>query len=234
MFSPHKATRRLTLPFNQRLIHPLKPTGRAGPATVKTASATVPASAYTVTMIRELFVLSAPILEVEVGGQTIAITAEHPFFVYGIGWTAAGDLQVGQLLAGKDGEWTPVTAVNPTGRRDTVYNLCVSVAHTYFVGADDWGFAVWLQNTYEIAEENGKWFVKLANVDEAIKTFDSKEDLLNFYRKNSLDDVLKHLNAPIPFGSEQGAAFLRSRADVLLPYYPNSHRGHCGCHQRAE
>ena len=41
-----------------------------------------------------------------------------------------------------------VAEVFDTGTYEPVYNLRVAEYHTYFVGADGWGFAVWAHNLY--------------------------------------------------------------------------------------
>jgi hypothetical protein len=80
--------------------------------------------------------------------HVIQTTDEHPFWVEGIGWTNAGDLQVGQTLSELDGT-NDVTLV-ATHRDETpegvaVFNLTVEGDHTYFV-ADENGNAVWVHN----------------------------------------------------------------------------------------
>ena len=88
------------------------------------------------------------ILEVTVAGRIIGTTAEHPFYAYGKGWTAAGSLVVGDLLATAQGQWVPVEWLHYTGTLETVYNFRVADHHTYFVGDADWGFSVWAHNQY--------------------------------------------------------------------------------------
>jgi hypothetical protein len=78
-------------------------------------------------------------------GRVIDTTEEHPFYVQGKGWTPARELKEGDLVRTVDG-WAPVTGVKDTGQYDTVYNLRVADYHTYFVGAPEWGFAVWAHN----------------------------------------------------------------------------------------
>jgi hypothetical protein len=96
--------------------------------------------------VEELFVRSAPTLVVLVGGRTITTTAEHPIYVRAKGWAPAGLLEAGDLVVGKDGEWTAVEEVERTRRVETVYNLRVADYHTYFVGGESWGFSVWAHN----------------------------------------------------------------------------------------
>lgn len=79
--------------------------------------------------------------------RVIRTTQEHPFFVYGRGWTPLAEIKVGDLLRTEDG-WVPVTKIEDTGKWEVVYNLRVADHHTYFVGGEDWGFAVWAHNVY--------------------------------------------------------------------------------------
>jgi len=62
------------------------------------------------------------------------------------GWTLAGELKPGDQLASLDGPWLAVESVLDSGLLTTVYNFRVSNSHTYFVGTDAWGFAVWAHN----------------------------------------------------------------------------------------
>jgi hypothetical protein len=96
--------------------------------------------------VAEVFVNLMPLLEVQVGGQTIRTTSEHPFFVRGKGWTAAKDLQTADLLRSHDGQWVAVESVAEGEGLAPVYNLRVAEHHTYFVGSRDWGFSVWAHN----------------------------------------------------------------------------------------
>ncbi|MBI1830008.1 MAG: hypothetical protein HYR84_00995 [Planctomycetes bacterium] len=97
--------------------------------------------------VEETFRTVAPIWHLHVGGQVIRTTDEHPFYVKDHGWTAAKDLQEGDLLPGHDGRWTPVEEVLDAGYEDVVYNCRIADYHTYFVGDDDsWGFSVWAHN----------------------------------------------------------------------------------------
>ena len=52
-------------------------------------------------------------------------------------------LEIGDELRSHDGRWVAVEGVADSGEVTTVYNLRVADYHTYFVGEDDWGFAVW-------------------------------------------------------------------------------------------
>lgn len=97
-------------------------------------------------VVEEVFVRTARIMRVQVGGQDIRTTAEHPFYVRDKGWLPARELTVGDLLSSHDGQWVEIEILENTDRYETVYNLRVADYHTYFVGTRDWGFSVWAHN----------------------------------------------------------------------------------------
>ena len=69
-------------------------------------------------------------------GETIDTTTNHPFYVDGKGWVAAGDLEVGDTLVTVDGNEVEVTDLELEKLAEPifVYNLEVEDFHTYFVG----------------------------------------------------------------------------------------------------
>ena len=97
-------------------------------------------------IVEDVFVRSAPILNVVVRGRVIRTTSEHPFWVDGKGWTAAGELKAGDNLLSAEKSKLPVENVSETGDTETVYNFRVADWHTYFVGNEDWDFEVWVHN----------------------------------------------------------------------------------------
>lgn len=66
--------------------------------------------------------------------EIIHTTAGHPFYVKDRGWVPAMYLGSGDTLSSLSGELSTTVEVINTGRRETVYNLSVADAHTYFVG----------------------------------------------------------------------------------------------------
>ncbi len=97
-------------------------------------------------LVSETFVRVSPVLRLKIGGREIRPTGEHPFYVPGRGWRMAGRLRPGDVVLTMSGEPMAVEAVADTGEVVTVYNFRVAAYHTYFVGASDWGFAVWAHN----------------------------------------------------------------------------------------
>ncbi len=103
--------------------------------------------------IEAVFVTWALVTNLHVGGSIIETTAEHPFGVAGRGWTAAGELAIGDGILGMAvGATTAVEGVAPSGLYQQVYNLRVADFHTYFVGDDGWDFSVWAHNDYSSKE----------------------------------------------------------------------------------
>jgi len=78
----------------------------------------------------------------------IRTTAEHPFYAYDKGWKSAADLLAGDWILTAAGDWRQVEELFATGVMEVVYNLRVADWHTYFVGDEDWGWAVWAHNAY--------------------------------------------------------------------------------------
>jgi hypothetical protein len=104
-------------------------------------------------VVEEVFVRAGSLWRLDVNGQTIRTTGEHPFFVAGKGWVPCHQLKVGERLLSESGAWLMVEAVEDTGVWSTVYNLRIADYHTYFVGdADEWGFSVWVHNYGSEAE----------------------------------------------------------------------------------
>jgi serine protease inhibitor len=88
----------------------------------------------------------AQIFEIHVGEQVIRTTAQHPFFVRKRGWTPADQVRPGDSLSTNSAGWIAVDDVRPTSATETVYNLRVADYRTFFVGAEKWGFAIWVHN----------------------------------------------------------------------------------------
>jgi hypothetical protein len=115
--------------------------------------------------VEEVFTTEAHLVTVCVRGRAVHTTDEHPFWVFGKGWTAAKDLQPGDEFRSHDGERVGVDAVRETGATATVYNLRIADYHTYFFGSLDWGFSVWAHNAcvYEVLKNGIRRYVGVAN-----------------------------------------------------------------------
>jgi hypothetical protein len=112
--------------------------------------------------VQQVFVRVSPLLQLQVCGRLIPTTAEHPFHIFGGGWTAAAFLRPGDALVTEDGRPVLVESVVETREVATVYNVQVEEHHTYFVGAREWGFAVWAHNAEYAVGQNaaGQWTVE--------------------------------------------------------------------------
>lgn len=79
-------------------------------------------------------------------GTLVTTTAEHPFWVWGKGWTELRNLQSGDLLLSLDGKRPPVLWVKPARIRPglDMYNLEVEEFNTFF--ADD----IWVHDAAKI------------------------------------------------------------------------------------
>lgn len=112
-----------------------------------------------VTRDRELVALS--LLRGDGPPDVLLVTREHPFYEMsrsgGPGWSAAGALTEGSVVATGSGPAT-VTSTAATARREDVYNLEVEGVHTYLVGS----YGAVVHNDYEPPESDpqGDWTSK--------------------------------------------------------------------------
>jgi hypothetical protein len=119
--------------------------------------------------VEEVFVRVAPIWAVQVAGQSIRTTAEHPFYVVGRGWIPTRDLSIRDLLMTRCGLIVPVEEVVDPGSVETVYNWRIAEYHTYFVSGTDPGASVWAHNVYcGSKQESAQKQAKVAEMLEQI------------------------------------------------------------------
>lgn len=113
-------------------------------------------------VVEEVFVRVSPVLTLQVAGREIRTTAEHPFYVKGVGWRCAKELRPGDELLSHDGDAVVLDAVGDLDTIETVYNLRVADYHTYFVGCQEWGFSVWAHNACFVIVEgkNGLYLAR--------------------------------------------------------------------------
>lgn len=78
------------------------------------------------------------IVHLTLDNEQIETTPEHPFFIAGDKWVAAGDLWLGAQVLKSDGTYGTVRAIEKQKRPQIMYNLTVDTAHTYFVGRQQW------------------------------------------------------------------------------------------------
>ena len=112
-------------------------------------------------IIEKVFQSLETLWDIEVNGRTIRTTGNHPFYVARRGWVPASELTPGDRVAGElEGVWYAVESARAGDTLEAVYNLRVAEDHTYFVGAPDWGFAVWVHNDYAGTNERGSRYEK--------------------------------------------------------------------------
>jgi hypothetical protein len=85
---------------------------------------------------------SPVIVEVTAGGETLATTPGHPFWVLDHGWKDAGELEVGDRLVSLRGDSVVVEDIRRRPVPEAVYNFSVAGLHTYFVGQG----GIWVHN----------------------------------------------------------------------------------------
>ena len=121
-------------------------------------------------VIEKTFIREGELWNLQINGQSIRVTANHPLFVEGKGWIPAGEVVKGDRLAtihqlvtaqtreiwnenspnaaaepdSWECDWQEIESCESTGEVTTVYNFRVANWHTYFVG--DEGFGLWVHN----------------------------------------------------------------------------------------
>jgi hypothetical protein len=76
--------------------------------------------------------------EVILNGEQLETTPEHPFFTAEKGWLPAGELTIGMHVRKADGSYGLVWWAWAIQRTQTMYNLTVGTAHTFYVGQGQW------------------------------------------------------------------------------------------------
>jgi hypothetical protein len=75
--------------------------------------------------------------ELLVEGEWVETTPEHPFYTQ-TGWLPAGEITSGMYIRQADGDYAVVEQTAVKHQPQTMYNLTVETAHTYFVGQGQW------------------------------------------------------------------------------------------------
>ncbi|SHN05405.1 intein C-terminal splicing region [Anaerosporobacter mobilis DSM 15930] len=74
------------------------------------------------------------IVKIFIQNEVIYTTMNHPFYVKGQGFVAAGKLSIGDEIMNASGGSYPVECVELEEKQETVYNFQVEDFHTYYVG----------------------------------------------------------------------------------------------------
>lgn len=102
---------------------------------------------YTVTAVMRH--LDPILVKLQLAGESIVTTPEHPFYVVESApwltheatqghWVPAGELAIGDAIRQADGTTGTVHAVEVVEQPQVMYNLTVAEAHTFFVGDGQW------------------------------------------------------------------------------------------------
>ncbi|MFS1514767.1 polymorphic toxin-type HINT domain-containing protein [Chengkuizengella sp. SCS-71B] len=108
--------------------------------------------------------------------EIIEVTAEHPFWLDGEGWTLVKDLQVGDYLVSTDGSIKVIDKIEIEQRNATVYNFEVEDYHSYFVS----NLGIWVHNCSPTWNGSGP----APGVIGVNANSKSVEALKNYYPKN--------------------------------------------------
>ena len=88
-------------------------------------------------LVTDIFDRTAPeIYLVEVDDEVIESTDNHPYYVDGIGWTEAQDLEVGDSVVTLAGHLLPITNISIDSTPTKVYNFSVNGNANYYVSED--------------------------------------------------------------------------------------------------
>ena len=124
--------------------------------------------------------------------ERIVTTPNHPFMTADGGWIPAGELVQGSRVHQRDGAWGVVSHTSKLKLWQSMYNLEVAEAHTFFVGATGW------------LVHNECWVSKAGLVYTGIGT--GADDML--------EHVMKHL-APDPSKANHTVFKANSREELL-------------------
>lgn len=70
--------------------------------------------------------------------ETVVTTPNHPFYTTAGEWVTAGELKIGDTILRANSEHGTITATTYAYQPQSMYNLTVDTAHTYFIGEKEW------------------------------------------------------------------------------------------------
>ena len=120
---------------------------------------------------------------IHIGDEIIEVTAEHPFWLDGKGWTFVKDLKVGDWLVSSDGSKLAIDRIEKEPREATVYNFEVADFNSYFVS----NLGIWvhncaLQNVYDSIKKAPKY-------PEGFRTVQNGTKKVNINNREVLDEL---------------------------------------------
>ena len=136
---------------------------------------------------------------ITVGGEVIATTDEHPFWIVGKGWVESKNLEVGDVLTTSDGKEIAIEKIEVKKEYKTVYNFKVKDFHTYFVS----NLGIWTHNSCW-GKMSANDLKKLAQADQkdikAIKG--NADDALNFFNAQVDKSTIKEVKPGVFVGQD--------------------------------
>ena len=157
------------------------------------------------------------LVHVQVNGETITCTTEHPFYVRDKGWVAADELKIGDKLELQSGEDAFIEAVHheKLAKPIQVYNFEVDDFHTYYVGPD----CVLVHNVCK-----GNWSRGSNDTPEA--------NMMKHYKKHGLEvganspaeytrKAMNYANDVLSKGRRVRTARISGYTDGVVRYYYN-------------
>ena len=113
------------IPMGDGTIKPIERMKRGD--AVNAADQNNPEGPVSVGIVEEVFRHEPqPLMEVEIGGDVIRCTPNHPFYVRGRGFIAAEKLRSGDELRSSSGGWSTVGSISERGDVEPVYNIRVA------------------------------------------------------------------------------------------------------------
>ena len=127
------------------------------------------------------------LLVLQLDGEVIETTEEHPFWVLEKGWVKAGELEVGTCLTTFNGEKLQIKKITHSKQKAVVYNIEVEGDHNYFVS-----------HKQILVHNKAQWFPRWAttNVNRVFKNLADHHGISRHLASQRLHDLKQALGLP--------------------------------------
>jgi hypothetical protein len=130
------------------------------------------------------------LVNLQIGPDTVVTTLDHPFWVEKIGWTEAGNLNIGDLIKVREGEPLPVTRIEQIPRHETVYNLEVETLGNFFVSESEF-----------LVHNNNNWCFGFGKAPKGFSNIDFGNKIHGKFEKVLMEQT----------GTKKGDWFMRTK-----------------------